>query len=61
LIRPEPHPPLIAQLELAAKGLTDFFNIDRTLSGVMVGCMEYIRATTPDTTGAAIEVPSDRR
>jgi hypothetical protein len=58
---PAPQPPLIAQLEPGANGRTELSRIVRTLAGVMPGCIEYINATIPETTGVAMLVPSDIR
>jgi hypothetical protein len=58
---PAPQPPMVAQLVPGANGLTEFSRIVRTLAGVMFGCIEYIKATIPETIGAAMLVPSERR
>jgi hypothetical protein len=58
---PAPQPPMIAQLEVGANGLTESWRIALTLAGVMLGCIEYIKATIPETTGVAMLVPSERR
>jgi hypothetical protein len=58
LIIPLPQPPLTAQFDPSANGFTEFLSIDRTLAGLMFGCIEYIKATIPETRGAAMLVPS---
>jgi hypothetical protein len=58
---PAPQPPMIAQLEVGENGLTESWRIALTLAGVMFGCIEYINATTPETTGVAMLVPSEIR
>ena len=58
---PAPQPPKRAQLEVGANGLTESWRIALTLAGEMLGCIEYIRATIPETTGVAMLVPSESR
>jgi hypothetical protein len=55
---PAPQPPLIEQFDPGAKALTESERMDRTLAGVMFGCIEYINPTIPETKGAAMLVPS---
>ena len=58
---PAPQPPMIAQFEVGANGRTESRRIAFTLAGVILGCIEYINATMPETTGVAMLVPSESR
>ena len=58
---PAPQAPVTAQVDPTGNGRTESRRIDLTWEGLIEGCMEYIKATIPETTGAAIEVPSESR